>query len=71
VSWRPVSDGDDGKRPTAPWSQDADRRAANVDRIRTALDSGTYEVSAREVADAIVSFYARPSDSDDPEAGSV
>jgi len=71
VSWRPVSDSDGWKRPAAEFSIDADHRAAHVDRIRAALDAGSYVVPAQEVADAILSFYTRPSDSAGPEVGSV
>jgi hypothetical protein len=41
-----------------------------VDRIRASLDDGTYEVAAQDVAQAIIAFYARPSDSGEPEVDS-
>lgn len=68
MSWPPASDRGAGWREEGVWSRDADHRAANVDRIRAELEAGTYEIGAQEVADAILSFYGRPSDSDESAA---
>jgi anti-sigma28 factor (negative regulator of flagellin synthesis) len=40
-----------------------EERAAHLERIREAIAHDAYDVPARAVADAIVDFYARPSDS--------
>lgn len=70
MSWPRASDPAGGGRLPTAWSIDANRRAANVDRIRASLDDGTYEVAAQDVAKAIIAFYARPSDSGEPEVDS-
>lgn len=58
---RPASD--PSPDATAGWSMSSEQRAANLERIREAIAHDAYDVPPLAVADAIVEFYARPSDS--------